>query len=60
MGISLLLIPIAVIMIARNLENIQRILLGEEPGLRAHIRKKEKGPAKGPKVILLKFPGTLF
>ncbi|CCU84916.1 MULTISPECIES: glycerol-3-phosphate acyltransferase [Mesotoga] len=46
-GISLLLIPIAVIMIARNLENIQRILLGEEPGLRAHIRKKKRAPQKG-------------
>jgi glycerol-3-phosphate acyltransferase PlsY len=41
-GISLLLIPIAVIMIGRNLENIQRIFRGEEPGLRAHIRKKKK------------------
>jgi glycerol-3-phosphate acyltransferase PlsY len=46
-GISLLLIPIAVIMIARNLENIQRILQGEEPGLRAHIRKKKRAPQKG-------------
>ncbi|AFK08159.1 putative membrane protein [Mesotoga prima MesG1.Ag.4.2] len=46
-GISLLLIPIAVIMIARNLENIQRILRGEEPGLRAHIRKKKRAPQKG-------------
>ncbi len=46
-GISLLLIPFAVIMIARNLENIQRILRGEEPGLRAHIRKKREGPQRG-------------
>jgi glycerol-3-phosphate acyltransferase PlsY len=29
-------------MIGRNLENIQRIFRGEEPGLRAHIRKKKK------------------
>ncbi|PNS35991.1 glycerol-3-phosphate acyltransferase [Mesotoga sp. B105.6.4] len=46
-GISLLLIPIAVIMIGRNLENIQRILRGEEPGLRAHIRKKKEAPQRG-------------
>ncbi|NLT44156.1 glycerol-3-phosphate acyltransferase [Mesotoga sp. BH458_6_3_2_1] len=46
-GISLLLIPIAVIMIARNLENIQRILQGEEPGLRAHVRKKKKTIQEG-------------
>ncbi|WP_367356669.1 glycerol-3-phosphate 1-O-acyltransferase PlsY [Mesotoga sp.] len=46
-GISLLLIPIAVIMIARNLENIQRILRGEEPGLRAYIRRKKRTPQEG-------------
>jgi glycerol-3-phosphate acyltransferase PlsY len=35
-------------MIARNLENIQRILRGEEPGLRAYIRRKKRTPQEGP------------
>jgi glycerol-3-phosphate acyltransferase PlsY len=48
-GISLMLLPVALIMIARNLENLHRISSGKETGLKAYIRrkKKERSPTEG-------------
>lgn len=39
-GVSLLLVPIAILMIGRNFENLHKISSGSETGLKAHIRKK--------------------
>lgn len=40
-NLSLLLIPIALVMIWRNIENLKRIARGSETGLRAYIRTKK-------------------